>query len=63
MDEYDYKKPLEGQTKKPVSEHWRKHTLATTDESGNTTLTYRPVIDDTLDTKECAWVPPAVRSY
>jgi len=63
IDEYNYKKPLEGQTKKPVSEHWRKHTLVTTDESGKTTLTYRPVIDDTLDTKECAWVPPAVRSY
>jgi succinate dehydrogenase (ubiquinone) flavoprotein subunit len=46
-----------------MTEHWRKHTLATTDADGKTTLTYRPVIDQTLDTKECAWVPPAVRSY
>ena len=26
-------------------------------------LTYRPVIDHTLDDKECASVPPAIRSY
>ena len=34
-----------------------------TDASGNTTLDYRPVIDHTLDKEECAWVPPAIRSY
>ena len=28
VDEYDYKKPLEGQTPKPLNEHWRKHTLS-----------------------------------
>jgi succinate dehydrogenase (ubiquinone) flavoprotein subunit len=28
-DEYDYSKPLEGQKKKPMNEHWRKHTLST----------------------------------
>ena len=27
------------------------------------TLNYRPVIDETLDQKDCATVPPAVRSY
>ena len=64
IDEYDYKKPLEGQKKKKMSEHWRKHTLINSDvETGQVTLKYRPVIDETLDTKECAWVPPAVRSY
>ena len=26
-------------------------------------LDARPVIDDTLDAKDCAWVPPAIRSY
>ena len=26
-DEYDYSKPLEGQTAKPMEEHWRKHTM------------------------------------
>ena len=27
-DEYDYTKPIEGQTKKPFEQHWRKHTLS-----------------------------------
>lgn len=30
MDEYDYSKPLEGQT--PKEDHWRKHTLSSVDE-------------------------------
>ena len=63
LDEYDYSKPLKGQKAKPIEEHWRKHTMALTDANGVTTLTYRPVIDDTLDKEECAWVPPAIRSY
>ncbi|GFX81707.1 succinate dehydrogenase flavoprotein subunit, mitochondrial [Trichonephila clavipes] len=63
MDEYDYSKPLEGQQKKPISEHWRKHTLSWIDDKGNVTLKYRPVIDETLDAKECKKVPPAIRSY
>jgi len=63
IDEYDYSKPIEGQAKVPIENHWRKHTMAFTDESGNTDLTYRPVIDETLDDKECGWVPPAIRSY
>ena len=46
-----------------MSEHWRKHTLSEVNGDGQTTLTYRPVIDDTLDAKDCAWVPPAIRSY
>uniref|UniRef100_A0A8B8ARW2 Succinate dehydrogenase [ubiquinone] flavoprotein subunit, mitochondrial n=1 Tax=Crassostrea virginica TaxID=6565 RepID=A0A8B8ARW2_CRAVI len=62
LDEYDYSKPLEGQKKKPFDQHWRKHTLSYTDNSGKTTLEYRPVIDTTLN-KECEAVPPAVRSY
>lgn len=28
LDEYDYNKPLEGQTKKPFDQHWRKHSLS-----------------------------------
>lgn len=28
VDEYDYNKPLEGQTKKSFKEHWRKHSLS-----------------------------------
>jgi len=31
IDELDYSKPLEGQTKKPFEQHWRKHTLAAVD--------------------------------
>lgn len=30
-DEFDYSKPLEGQTPKPEEQHWRKHTLTTMD--------------------------------
>ena len=63
MDEYDYSKPLEGQKPLPMDQHWRKHTLSTTNEAGQTELNYRPVIDHTLDKEECDWVPPAIRSY
>jgi len=64
IDEFDYTKPIEGQEKKPVEEHWRKHTLSYQDpETGKVTLSYRPVIDKTLDGEECSTVPPAVRSY
>ena len=28
VDEFDYSKPLENQQKKPLEEHWRKHTLS-----------------------------------
>jgi hypothetical protein len=27
IDEYDYSKPIESQTKVPFDQHWRKHTL------------------------------------
>lgn len=63
IDEYDYSKPIENQEKKPMSEHWRKHTLTIIDEnSGKVTITYRPVIDHTLS-QDVATVPPAIRSY
>merc|ERR1712121_340708 len=64
MDEYDYSKPIAGQTKIPMEQHWRKHTLSFTDgDTGKTELQYRGVIDTTLDAEECKWVPPAIRSY
>lgn len=64
VDEYDYTKPTDGQTKKPIEQHWRKHTLSTVDlKSGKVNLTYRPVIDETLDENECKSVPPIIRSY
>merc|ERR1712170_3240 len=63
LDEYDYSKPVEGQTKKAYEDHWRKHTLSKSDEQGLVALEYRPVIDHTLDAEECSWVLPAVRSY
>ncbi|KAJ1522246.1 hypothetical protein ONE63_002552 [Megalurothrips usitatus] len=64
VDEYDYSKPIEGQTPVPIEKHWRKHTLTRMDpETGKVNITYRPVIDHTLDEKECKTVPPAIRSY
>jgi len=63
MDEYDYSKPLEGQSALPMEEHWRKHTMVWTNQEGQTDLDYRPVIDHTLDAQECDTVPPAIRSY
>ncbi|KOB71654.1 Succinate dehydrogenase flavoprotein subunit [Operophtera brumata] len=63
-DEFDYSKPLEGQTKLTFEQHWRKHTMVETDpETGATKLTYRPVIDETLDQGECKTVPPVIRTY
>ncbi|KAL3274461.1 hypothetical protein HHI36_015848 [Cryptolaemus montrouzieri] len=64
IDEYDYSKPIEGQRKKPVEEHWRKHTLTyIKPDTGEVNINYRPVIDKTLDLNECPTVPPAIRSY
>ena len=63
MDEFDYSKPIAGQPKLPMEEHWRKHTMVWTDGTGQTDLEYRPVIDHTLDSQECETVPPAIRSY
>ncbi|XP_043190622.1 succinate dehydrogenase [ubiquinone] flavoprotein subunit, mitochondrial-like isoform X1 [Amphibalanus amphitrite] len=64
IDELDYSKPLEGQQEVPLEQHWRKHTLSKVDiATGEVELTYRPVIDHTLDDRECATVPPAIRSY
>lgn len=62
IDEYDFSKPLEGQSKRPIDQHWRKHTLAWVDKNGKVILQYRPVIDETLN-EECNTVPPAIRAY
>jgi len=64
IDEYDYSKPVEDQQKLPMEKHWRKHTMSWVDDkTGKTTLVYRPVIDGTLDEKDCPYVKPAIRSY
>lgn len=64
IDEYDYKKPVSEQEQVPFDDHWRKHTMSTIDtQTGEVSLSYRPVIDSTLDEEECSSVPPAVRSY
>ncbi|CAB3258902.1 unnamed protein product [Arctia plantaginis] len=63
IDEFDYSKSTEGQTKLPLEKHWRKHSLSTVDLcTGKVTITYRPVIDRTLD-DEVKWVPPVPRVY
>lgn len=64
IDEYDYSKPTEGQQKKPLEQHWRKHTLTYIDiESGDVTIDFKPVNDETLDKNEVQSVPPAIRKY
>ncbi|XP_023715979.1 succinate dehydrogenase [ubiquinone] flavoprotein subunit, mitochondrial isoform X2 [Cryptotermes secundus] len=64
IDEYDFSKPTEQQTKRPFEQHWRKHTLTSMNpKTGDVQITFRPVIDVTLDAQECATVPPAIRSY
>ncbi|KAJ3636367.1 hypothetical protein Zmor_004422, partial [Zophobas morio] len=60
IDEYDYSRPIPGQTYN--KDHWRKHTLSW-DLNGKIKLAYRPVIDNTLDEKECKTVPPVIRVY
>ena len=62
IDEFDYSKPLENQSKKSFDQHWRKHTLSWIHPDGKVELVYRPVIDETLD-QECNTVPPAIRAY
>ena len=61
IDEFDYSKPLDGQKKREVKDHWRKHTLSFIKDD-KVQLVYRPVIDTTLN-KDCKTVPPAIRSY
>lgn len=64
IDEYDYSKPLEGQQRRPLEKHWRKHTLSLINpQTGQVKITYRSVIDNTLDEQECKTVQPAIRSY
>jgi len=64
IDEYDFKKDIKGQKKRSFEEHWRKHTLSWMDPTtGQVKLSYRPVIDSTLDQEECKSVPPALRVY
>lgn len=64
IDEFDYAKPLEGQQRRKFDDHWRKHTLSTMDpDSGKVSLSYRPVVDKTLDQKDCPTVPPKIRAY
>ncbi|KAF7998381.1 hypothetical protein HCN44_009779 [Aphidius gifuensis] len=63
IDEFDYKKPLKNQEKKSLNEHWRKHTLTWALENGSICISYRPVIDTTLNESEAKHVPPAIRAY
>ncbi|KAF6200038.1 hypothetical protein GE061_006338 [Apolygus lucorum] len=62
-DEMDYSKPLEGQTKKPIDQHWRKHSISYLPRGAQKVeIKHRPVIDKTLD-PSVPTVPPAVRKY
>ncbi|VVC86289.1 succinate dehydrogenase [ubiquinone] flavoprotein subunit, mitochondrial-like isoform X1 [Leptidea sinapis] len=62
-DEMDYSKPTEGQTPKPIEQHWRKHSLSHVDlQSGKVAISYRPVVDQPLDS-EVEFIPPVPRVY
>jgi len=64
VDEYDYSKPVEGQQRVPLEQHWRKHTLSNMDlNTGKVNLSYRPVIDKTLDAKKVDTIAPQLRKY
>ncbi|KAJ3657783.1 hypothetical protein Zmor_009565 [Zophobas morio] len=63
-DEYDYAQPVDGQQKRGIEDHWRKHTLSWLEvETGKVCFTFRPVNDHTLDEDECPPVPPIIRKY
>ncbi|XP_072931347.1 succinate dehydrogenase [ubiquinone] flavoprotein subunit, mitochondrial-like [Epargyreus clarus] len=63
IDEMDYSKPTTDQKAKPIEEHWRKHSLSTVDiKTGEVRITYRPVIDKTLD-DQVQTIPPVPRVY
>ena len=49
IDEFDYTKPLEGQTPRKFEEHWRKHTLSYQDvKTGQVGLLVKFVIVDII---------------
>ncbi|XP_060809776.1 succinate dehydrogenase [ubiquinone] flavoprotein subunit, mitochondrial [Amyelois transitella] len=63
IDEMDYSKPTEGQASFPIEQHWRKHSLSSLDlTTGQVCISFRPVIDKTLD-DEVETVPPVPRVY
>lgn len=63
-DEFDYAKPLEGQTRVEMKDHWRKHSMSGMDvATGKVELTYRPVIDETLDMQKVKTIEPQLRKY
>jgi succinate dehydrogenase (ubiquinone) flavoprotein subunit len=64
VDEFDYSKPLEGQKAVPFENHFRKHTLSDMDlKTGKVNLSYRPVIDSTLDINKVRTIEPQLRKY
>ncbi|XP_069682817.1 succinate dehydrogenase [ubiquinone] flavoprotein subunit, mitochondrial-like [Periplaneta americana] len=63
-DEYDYSKPVDCQKKRDFKDHFRKHTLTWfNDDTGEVNVTYRAVIDCSLDAKEAPFIPPIPRVY
>ena len=47
-----------------LDDEWMKHTMCYFDEATNkTTVTYRPIHNETLDADECPVVPPVARVY
>ena len=64
VDEFDYSKPVEGQTPVAFENHFRKHTLSEMDlKTGKVNLSYRPVIDSTLNVQKVKTIEPQLRVY
>ena len=64
VDEFDYSKPVEGQTPVAFENHFRKHTLSGMDlKTGKVELSYRPVIDSTLNAQKIKTIEPQLRVY
>jgi succinate dehydrogenase (ubiquinone) flavoprotein subunit len=64
IDEFDYSKPVEGQARVAYDDHWRKHTMSEMDlVTGEVKISYRPVIDATLDLNKVGTIEPQLRKY
>lgn len=64
VDEFDYAQPIEGQTRVHYDDHYRKHSMSVMDlKTGEVKMSYRPVIDATLDANKVKTIEPQLRKY
>ena len=55
IDEYDYSKPLEGQSPKKFEDHWRKHTLSYIDSNDEVRFNLRGVVYKLINSYYQPW--------